>query len=189
MARPDRRGRRNRLRFAAGLSVVVGTVAFLLSSHGRPGGPGSPAGTGEAQRRGEAQGRGEPPSPEAVRAGFEPRDARTTSVALVMVVGIATIAAAIGGMFLLLARLHARHDARPPLTAEQRGTIVPPGPPLQADPDADIASLRRREEAALATYRWLGPDHAAAQIPVARAMALVVGQSLDPAPRLSGSTR
>lgn len=182
MARPDRRGRGNRLRFAAGLSVIMGTVAVLLSSHraGR-GGPGSP-------ETGGVQGRGEPPSAEAVRDGFEPRDARTTSIALVMVIGVAAIAVAVGGMFLLLARLHARDAARPPLTAEQRGTIVPPGPPLQANPVVDIVALRRQEDAALTTYRWLGPDHAAAQIPVARAMTLVVGQSLDPAPRQPGST-
>lgn len=179
MAKPDRRGRRNRLRFAAGFSVIMGTVAVLLSSrHAREGAPGS---------SNDAQEHGEPPSQDAVRDGFEPRDARTTSVALAMVIGVATIAVAIGGMFLLLARLHARDDARPPRTAEQRGVIVPPGPPLQANPVFDIASLRQREETALTTYRWLSPDHAAAQIPVARAMDLVVGRSLDPAPRQLGS--
>ncbi len=173
MARPDRtpHGRGGRLRLMAGFSIVMGGIAFLLAAQSRP------VGREEVDHRAEA-----PPSPQALHDGFEPQDANARSIGTVMAVGAAAIAASIAGLFLLLGVFHARDARTPPLTAQQGAQIAPPGPPLQSSPLYDIASLRNRENGLLQGYRWLSPDHATAQIPIERAMALTVGKPLDPAP-------
>ena len=65
------------------------------------------------------------------------------------------------------------------LTPQQTARLVPPAPHLQVDPFADLAQVRAREERLLHSYGWTSADHSTARIPIDRAMALVVGKSLD----------
>ncbi len=192
MSGPRQPGRSGRLRLLAGFSVVLGAVAVLLRADGKgkgrsggmnddhpgagPDGLDRPA-TGSSAQPNE---HGSPPSPEALKDGFEPRDANTRSIGTVMVVAVALIAASITGLFVLLGSFHRADRATPPLTAQQRAPIAPPGPPLQANPQYDLASLGKRETGLLNTYQWLSPEHTAARIPIDRAMAMVVGRPLDP---------
>ena len=192
-----------RLGLAVGLSLVLGGAARLLGRRARPGA--APAGTvasATAAREpsfhaanqdvpqqhgdhGRPQGYGSPGTPpdrEAERDGYEPRDANPRSIAIVMAVGVALIAGSIWGLFVLLGQFHAHDRSGRPLTAAQRASLVPPGPPLQSSPLFDIASLRAREGGRLENYAWIDPDHTTARIPIERAMALTVGKSLDPAP-------
>ena len=73
----------------------------------------------------------------------------------------------------------------PARAAQQRGVPGPPGPPLQANPQYDLASLGRRETMLITSYQWLSPTHEAARIPIDRAMAMVTGRSLDATPPAS----
>ena len=82
-------------------------------------------------------------------------------------------------------------EDRPPLTAQEGASIVPPGPRLQVNPFQEIGDVRARENRILGSYGWLDPDHRRARIPIDRAMALTVGRALDPqpdvAPRADGA--
>jgi hypothetical protein len=46
----------------------------------------------------------------------------------------------------------------------------------------DIAAERRREADLLNSYAWIDAAHTRARIPIDRAMALMIGQPLDPPP-------
>jgi len=57
----------------------------------------------------------------------------------------------------------------------------PPAPRLQADPAVDLAAERAQQRQRLESYRWLDRDAGIAQIPVERAMALLVASHVTPA--------
>lgn len=140
---------------------------------------------------GEESGRGKPstpPSPKAKALGFETQDMRASYVSWVLFALLASAAAAIGLMFLMLSLLHASDaDKLARFTAEQRARIDPPAPHLQDHPVADLREERARQEGVLNAYAWIGTNHARARIPVDRAMALSVGQSLDAGPEPAAS--
>jgi hypothetical protein len=123
-----------------------------------------------------------PVDPASLDQGYEVADASGRALAWVMLVGAAVIAASIGGLFVLVAHYHREDASHPPLTAEQRAKITPPGPHLQAEPFRDIAALRRRETALLQGFAYLDADHKRARIPIDRAIALVIGKPLDSSP-------
>jgi len=75
----------------------------------------------------------------------------------------------------------ARRDPAPPALAEAREARVPPGPNLQPNPTADLASFRAAEEAELATWAWVDQEKGAARVPVERALEIVASRGL-PAP-------
>jgi hypothetical protein len=50
----------------------------------------------------------------------------------------------------------------------------PPAPRLQADPVTDLAAERAQQRQRLQSYRWVDRDAGIAQIPIGRAMALLV---------------
>jgi hypothetical protein len=50
----------------------------------------------------------------------------------------------------------------------------PPAPRLQADPATDLAAERAQQRQRLESYRWVDRDAGIAQIPIGRAMALLV---------------
>ena len=93
------------------------------------------------------------------------------------------LAATLGLMFLMLHWFHQRIAAdQPPLTAEQTTRIAPSAPQLQAHPHAELRAERAREDALLHGYAWHDADHRQARIPIARAMELSIGHSLDDVP-------
>lgn len=180
--------RRRRFGLRAGLVVLASGVAMLFATtlglsrnrgEDRRSDPDAAAGSGVVGRGRPAA----PPTAAALKDGHETRDADPRTVALIMVVGVSTIAASITGLFLLLGFLHTRDAQRaPPLTAQQRADIAPPGPPLQSSPQYDLASLGATEAEKLRGYHWLDANHHRARIPIERAMAIVIGRSLDPTP-------
>lgn len=52
---------------------------------------------------------------------------------------------------------------------------APPAPRLQADPGADLAAERQREEGMLDGYAWVDRKRGIARIPVQRAMEILAG--------------
>ena len=72
-----------------------------------------------------------------------------------------------------LRSLAASSDQPPPLLEEARERQLPPIPRLQEDPEAELAELRAREDAALASYGWVDESQGIALIPIERAMELV----------------
>lgn len=55
---------------------------------------------------------------------------------------------------------------------------LPPRPRLQRSPPADLRELRAREDTTLASYGWVDRESETIRIPIERAMALVVHESL-----------
>ena len=49
----------------------------------------------------------------------------------------------------------------------------PPGPMLEVDPERDLATLRRREDAQLHSYGWIDRSTGTVHIPIERAMDLL----------------
>ncbi len=186
----EQHARSRRWRSLTGWSIIMGGVGLLLATKRRQSGRDRAArNDGDAQPdalgSARAGGRGRPqtpPSSDALKDGYETHDANPRSIGLIMAVAVSVIAVAIAGLFVLLGRFHARDAAGPPLTAQQRALIAPPGPPLQSSPQYDLASQQAVEDQKLRGYRWLDATHSRAQIPIDRAMALVVGKSLDATP-------
>lgn len=101
----------------------------------------------------------------------------------------------VGGLILLLLGsaffgaliyLHLRgeliaEEAPPPPLPAARAPAVPPAPRLQNAAALDMARLRARQEAELNSYGSKGGRAGVVQIPVERAMQLMVERGLDPA--------
>ena len=130
---------------------------------------------------GKAFGRGnpgKPPSAASLTAGYETDDANARLLVGIIAVFALCAIAGIGLMVFYLSLLHQRDAARDTgLTAEQRVQTAPPLPHLQADPVGELAALQASQNALLLGYARL--DDKTARIPIDRAMALIIGQSLD----------
>ena len=75
----------------------------------------------------------------------------------------------------------------PQLTA---GLQAPaPAPRLEADPAADLAAERAQQRQRLQSYHWVDRDAGIAQIPIERAMALLVATHATPATSDAGDSR
>jgi len=85
------------------------------------------------------------------------------------------------GLAVLLKGSLARRDPAPPALAEAREARVPPGPNLQPNPSAELATFRAAEEAELATWAWVDREKGVARVPVERALEIVARRGL-PAP-------
>ncbi len=116
------------------------------------------------------------------KLGYEVKDTRAGMLAIIMVVSVAIIAGAIIGLFSLIGHFRGIDARSGPLTPEQLSVIVPPGPRLQGHPLHDIDVERQRESDLLDHYAWTDPTQGRARIPIDRALALVIGKPLDPAP-------
>ena len=117
------------------------------------------------------------------KLGYEVRDTRAGTLAIIMVVSVAIIGGSITGLFSLIGHYRSVDTRSAPLTPQQLAVIVPPGPHLQSHPLHEIDEERQRESDLLDHYAWIDPAHQRARIPIERAQALVVGRPLDPAPR------
>ena len=159
----------------------------------------APDGTGEAGGYGPAEGQASPgppgattpegadpptpPSAEAQASGFETKEMDVKLVVRILAGWGATAIAAVCILFWMLHSFH-RSDARSqaPLTPQQSAAIVPPGPKLQGDPNRELHDLYDGQQAELMSDGWADPAHEKAHIPIARAMAIVTGRSLEPSP-------
>lgn len=135
-------------------------------------------------RHDQASGRGRPgtpASPAARESGHETRDMRGGLMAkLALLLGSVAFCMVFAMVGLRIWVTAAQRDAQPPLTREQTALITPPGPHLQRDALAEIAALHRREDELLGGYAYLDAGRTRARIPLDRAIALSVGQSLGP---------
>ncbi len=175
--------------WAARASVVLGGVALLDFVAPRPAAEPAAANAAPAGKPADDTaklGRGQPDTPPTARAraaGHETRDLSGGTLAL-LVAGLGgTAAGVIALMIGVMSYLdHSQRASEPQFTAQQTTAIVPPPPNLQAAPLSDIADLHQREESLLANYAWINPGHTRARVPVARAMAVMVGRRLDDPP-------
>lgn len=78
----------------------------------------------------------------------------------------------------LVARRRAASPAPSPV-AERLGPREPPAPRLQADPRADLETLRARDARLLGTYGWVDREAGIARIPIERAMEILAGTEHD----------
>ncbi len=116
--------------------------------------------------------------PEAALAGYETRDASAAGLFAALGIFATCIATSIGLMILLIGLWHRADAAREThFTQTQRMQQQPPEPRLQVEPFDDLARNRGSEASLIDGYARLGAT--TARIPVSRAMALVVGRSLD----------
>lgn len=72
-------------------------------------------------------------------------------------------------------------DPPPPLLPEARHREMPPEPRLQVAPERELEVLRAEEERMLTSYAWVDETGGIAQVPIERAIELVVEFGL-PAP-------
>lgn len=69
-----------------------------------------------------------------------------------------------------------RRDPEPPALEAARTPQMPPGPRLQASPEAELETYRAHENALLSSYGWQDRDAGTVRIPVGRAMELIVAE-------------
>ena len=120
----------------------------------------------------------DPPSAASLAAGYDVNDAAAGRLVWTMLIFAASAIIAVALMVLFLGLLRHQDTARDAaLTPQQRVEAPPPLPHLQADPLDEMAAARTRQDAKLHGYARI--DANTARIPIDRAMALVLGQSLD----------
>ena len=167
----------------AGGMAVLGGMSLLGRKPRQPeaiGPSGGPVPGEDDSGRGSP---GIPASRSARQAGHETTEASARAVGLVLAVfGLTAVGVIVGSVVGLNWIQRADRAARPPITTEQRADIVPPLPHLQVKPYDDLHEVRAHAAALLDQYGWADAAHTHARIPIDRAMALVVGKPLDPAP-------
>lgn len=67
--------------------------------------------------------------------------------------------------------------------ANRQLAISPPGPNLQLDPPADLATLNAREATQLESYGWVDREKGIAHIPLAQAMKDVAARGIPDFPK------
>jgi len=110
----------------------------------------------------------------------EPRGHEVTDAAVRPVLWVAgillgagiAIHVALGFQFRALRAERARENP-PPSPLAAAAPAAPPEPRLQTSPTADLADLRRAEDAALEHYGWVDQRAGIVRIPIERAMELV----------------
>lgn len=102
-------------------------------------------------------------------------------------IGMAIAVAICSGLVILLAagmkKRLAAEDPKPSpvrITASER--VPDHFPRLQENPEADMAAMRREEDARLTSYAWVDESAGIAQIPIERAIELVKVPSVAQAP-------
>jgi len=138
----------------------------------------------------------EPVPPESVEQEREARDLSLAVLGVSLVLLAVVVAAAMGGMGLILGALETREEGRQPESSPLAVEPTPPQPRLETLP----GELRRRREAAqqqvLESYAWLDRQQGIVRIPVERAMEVLAERGLpvredeaDPAGQQSDSAR
>lgn len=118
------------------------------------------------------------PSPESLAAKHETTDVRSKPLvlsALVLAVAVACVC-----MFLIwfFGRLEAGAKRRDPQLSPLADSQTPPTPRLQTSPANDLAQMRAAEDRALGGYRWIDKERGIVQLPVERAMDLLLEEGL-----------
>jgi hypothetical protein len=171
---------------AAGMTVVSG-IAWFGRRAPAPQAAEPEAIMSEAPEPEDSEsGRGEPsvpPDPKAKSLGYETEDISTRMVGRILAGFAVTVVVSVTMLTVMIQFFRGADNAdQPPLTTQQSADIIPPGPHMQNDPYRDLRQTQQAEEQKIGGYAWTDPAHTRARIPVARAMALVAGRSLEPSP-------
>jgi hypothetical protein len=171
------------LRWAAGIAfAAAGAVALFANGRGRARLAPASAPTADTVESGRGRPQGAP-SADARAHGYETVDTDVRALALIMIVAILIMASGTALVFSVYAAFSRQDQAvGRTLTPEQARVIPPPEPRLQADPVKELAALLEAQRERLSTYGWSDGAPRTPHIPITRAMELVVGKPLDPAP-------
>lgn len=121
------------------------------------------------------------PDAQSQTRGYEITDVRGRPLffsALLLALAVALVCAFLIWFMHRLEGSAKRHDQQlSPLIGNQS----PPPPRLQTDPANDLARMRAAEDRALAGYRWIDKERGVVQLPIDRAMDLLVEEGLPEA--------
>lgn len=122
---------------------------------------------------------------EARRRRHEHRNPRPGGILLIAALVVLTVAVSFLVVWLLMNWLAGvRPGPRPAPAGSAMGPAEVsfstryPGPNLQINPSADLATHRAREEEELTTYGWVDRDAGVVRIPIARAMERLIQRGL-----------
>jgi hypothetical protein len=111
-------------------------------------------------------------------AKHETTDVRSTPLvfsALLLAVAVALVC-----LFLIwfFGRLEGRAQRHDPRLSPLVGSQTPPEPRLETTPAASLRHLREAEDQALYRYRWIDKERGVVQLPIERAMSLLLEEGL-----------
>jgi hypothetical protein len=115
---------------------------------------------------------------ESSSRGYEITDVRPRPLifsALLLALAVALVCVFLIWFFGLLEGSAKRHD---PQLSPLIGAQSPPPPRLQTDPSNDLDRMRAAEDRALTGYRWIDKERGVVQLPVDRAMDLLLEEGL-----------
>jgi len=118
------------------------------------------------------------PSSAATTVRHEMTDVSSKPLALFALV--LAVAVALAGLFLiwLFARLEKEAERRDPRLSPLVTNQTPPPPRLQTAPSSDLHGMRAAEDRALTDYRWIDKERGLVQLPIERAMELLIDEGL-----------
>lgn len=118
------------------------------------------------------------PSPDSIQAKHETTDVRGKPLAL-SALALAT-AVALVCLFLIwfFRQLEGGAKRRDPQLSPLIGSQVAPTPRLQENPAADLRRMRAAEDRALDRYRWIDKERGVVQLPIDRAMEILLEEGL-----------
>jgi len=112
---------------------------------------------------------------------FEEADINYRPITIAATYGVVVFTVFLGvawGTFHYLAAREARLSTGPNPLAEKYARKQPPEPRLQADPRGDLLQLRAAEDAALGKLAWVDRRNGVVQLPIDRAMEMLVSRGL-----------
>jgi hypothetical protein len=118
------------------------------------------------------------PSPASWQAKHETTDVQSKP----LVLSALGLAVSVGLVCLFLIwffdRLESRASSQDPLLSPLVGSQIAPPPRLQTSPAYDVARLRAAEDQALHSYRWIDKRRGVVQLPIDRAIDLLLEEGL-----------
>jgi hypothetical protein len=125
---------------------------------------------------------------DARKEGYERRDADTRTLAhygFWLAVILVLVLLAMKAMFFYYAK---SQRLGPPASPFENARVLPPAPRLQVVPRTELRSYCEGEQKALTTYGWVDRDNGVVQIPVDRAIDLLLQRGLPARPASEGAT-
>lgn len=121
----------------------------------------------------------EQPTPSPLQAAkHETSDVRSLPLAWSALVLAAAVAAVCLFLIWFFDRLEVRAERHDPKLSPLIGSQTPPDPRLQEKPADDLARMRAAENQALDRYRWIDKERGVVQLPIDRAVDLLLEQGM-----------
>lgn len=119
-----------------------------------------------------------PPAEESLARGYEVTDVRSGPLVLSAVVLAAAVAVVLAFLTWFIGFLEIGAKRHDPVLSPLIGSQSPPEPRLQTDPSDDLARMHAAEDRALHRYLWIDKKEGVVQLPIDRAMELLLEQGL-----------